>query len=341
MRLRRGAKAHDRSSGPSFCAEPQRAAASWPRAVGADRVRHGAPPRRPLPRAHRGYRRGPLPRGVRRRHLRGSRLARASPGRSRCCASRSTSPTTWTRRSGSRRRGCSTRALPRAARSRRRRCPVRVDPDGAPLYPGLHKGMPRAEIDGAPAQRRAVCAAPRHGSGRVGLARERLGGEPLTFTELDESGRPQVSKADAEQWGDAVILRKDVPASYHLAVVVDDARQGITHVTRGRDLFQATGLHRLLQVLLGLPRAALPASSAAGRCRGPQARQECRRHGAGGATRRRCIARRRAPHGRPGTRLVEKIQSNRLFCAGHGCSAAADLVSRRLTSAFRVWLALR
>ena len=50
-----------------------------------------------------------------------------------------------------------------------------------------------------------------------------------------------------------MILRKDVPASYHLAVVVDDARQGVTHVTRGRDLFQATGLHRLLQVLLGLP----------------------------------------------------------------------------------------
>jgi glutamyl-Q tRNA(Asp) synthetase len=44
-----------------------------------------------------------------------------------------------------------------------------------------------------------------------------------------------------------------VPASYHLAVVVDDARQGITHVTRGRDLYAATDLHRLLQVLLGLP----------------------------------------------------------------------------------------
>src|SRR5688572_33408845 len=56
-----------------------------------------------------------------------------------------------------------------------------------------------------------------------------------------------------ERWGDAVILRKDVPASYHLAVVVDDARQGITHVTRGRDLYAATDLHRLLQVLLGLP----------------------------------------------------------------------------------------
>ena len=72
----------------------------------------------------------------------------------------------------------------------------------------------------------------------LGVARERLGGVPLTFTELDESGRPHVRKADAEQWGDAVILRKDVPASYHLAVVVDDARQGVTHVTRGRDLFR-------------------------------------------------------------------------------------------------------
>jgi glutamyl-Q tRNA(Asp) synthetase len=50
-----------------------------------------------------------------------------------------------------------------------------------------------------------------------------------------------------------VILRKDVPASYHLAVVVDDARQGVTHVTRGRDLYAATDLQRLLQVLLGLP----------------------------------------------------------------------------------------
>jgi glutamyl-Q tRNA(Asp) synthetase len=63
----------------------------------------------------------------------------------------------------------------------------------------------------------------------------------------------QVIEAKPERWGDAVILRKDVPASYHLAVVVDDARQGVTHVTRGRDLYAATDLHRLLQVLLGLP----------------------------------------------------------------------------------------
>ena len=60
-------------------------------------------------------------------------------------------------------------------------------------------------------------------------------------------------EASPERWGDAVIVRKDVATSYHLAVVVDDAWQGVTHVTRGRDLYEATGLHRLLQVLLDLP----------------------------------------------------------------------------------------
>ena len=59
--------------------------------------------------------------------------------------------------------------------------------------------------------------------------------------------------ADPAPWGDAVILRKDTPTSYHLAVVVDDAAQGVTHVVRGADLEEATSLHRLLQELLGLP----------------------------------------------------------------------------------------
>lgn len=54
-------------------------------------------------------------------------------------------------------------------------------------------------------------------------------------------------------FGDVVLARKDTPASYHLAVVVDDALQGITLVTRGEDLLEATHLHRLLQALLGLP----------------------------------------------------------------------------------------
>jgi glutamyl-Q tRNA(Asp) synthetase len=53
--------------------------------------------------------------------------------------------------------------------------------------------------------------------------------------------------------GDVVLARKDVPASYHLAVVVDDALQGVTLVTRGEDLFHATHIQRLLQALLDLP----------------------------------------------------------------------------------------
>jgi glutamyl-Q tRNA(Asp) synthetase len=83
--------------------------------------------------------------------------------------------------------------------------------------------------------------------------REIGGGAPLTFTEFAADGTVDVRPADPARWGDAIIVRKDVPASYHLAVVVDDARQGITHVTRGRDLLAATDIHRLLQVLLGFP----------------------------------------------------------------------------------------
>ncbi|HBJ87841.1 MAG TPA: tRNA glutamyl-Q(34) synthetase GluQRS [Verrucomicrobiales bacterium] len=59
--------------------------------------------------------------------------------------------------------------------------------------------------------------------------------------------------AKPDVFGDVVLARKDTPASYHLAVVVDDALQGITLVTRGEDLLEATHLHRLLQELLGLP----------------------------------------------------------------------------------------
>ncbi|QKG71071.1 tRNA glutamyl-Q(34) synthetase GluQRS [Erythrobacter mangrovi] len=59
--------------------------------------------------------------------------------------------------------------------------------------------------------------------------------------------------ADPREAGDVVIVRKDAPASYHLAVTLDDAVDGITVVTRGQDLFPATSVHRLLQALLGLP----------------------------------------------------------------------------------------
>jgi len=59
--------------------------------------------------------------------------------------------------------------------------------------------------------------------------------------------------ARPERLGDVVLARKDAPVSYHLAVTVDDAAQGVTDVTRGRDLFESTHIHRLLQALLGLP----------------------------------------------------------------------------------------
>ncbi len=54
-------------------------------------------------------------------------------------------------------------------------------------------------------------------------------------------------------WGDVVLARKEVPTSYHLAVALDDALQGVTEVVRGQDLFWSTSIHRLLQALLGLP----------------------------------------------------------------------------------------
>jgi glutamyl-Q tRNA(Asp) synthetase len=72
---------------------------------------------------------------------------------------------------------------------------------------------------------------------------------PLTWE--DALTGPQV--VDLSALGDVVLLRKDLPASYHLAVTLDDAADGVTLVTRGADLFAATNVHRTLQALLGLP----------------------------------------------------------------------------------------
>jgi glutamyl-Q tRNA(Asp) synthetase len=84
---------------------------------------------------------------------------------------------------------------------------------------------------------------------------ERINGGPLTFTEEGTSTRGDkgLLAIEPELFGDVVIARKDVPTSYHLSVTVDDAIQGITLVTRGQDLFPATYIHRVLQVLLGFP----------------------------------------------------------------------------------------
>jgi len=84
-------------------------------------------------------------------------------------------------------------------------------------------------------------------------AERALGGfQDLTFVE-EGSGAPEVVQARPELGGDVVLARKDVGVAYHLAVVFDDALQGVTHVIRGEDLAEATHVQRLLQALLDLP----------------------------------------------------------------------------------------
>ncbi|HEX2256603.1 MAG TPA: tRNA glutamyl-Q(34) synthetase GluQRS [Afifellaceae bacterium] len=125
------------------------------------------------------------------------------------------------------------------------------DPDGAPLYPG-------PERDWSVSRRRAEMAGGRDFALRLDMARAAEGSTPLAWTEIDPFGAPVpvAHEADPAAWGDVVLARKETPASYHLSVTVDDAFQGIGWVARGLDLQPATGVHRLLQHLLGLPEPA-------------------------------------------------------------------------------------
>ena len=120
------------------------------------------------------------------------------------------------------------------------------DPDGAPLYPGTCRGL-----DPAVAADRLARGDPH--TWRLAMdAALRRASPPYAYVAFDGADARQVS-ADPARWGDAVIARRDIPTSYHLAVVHDDAVEGITHVVRGRDLEAATDLHVLLQKLLGFP----------------------------------------------------------------------------------------
>ena len=114
------------------------------------------------------------------------------------------------------------------------------DPDGAPFPPpedreGARVGEPMAlRLD-------------------MGAALARLPALDWREVGAGPAGETGVVAADPAAWGDPVLARKETPSSYHLAVVVDDAAQGVTHVVRGRDLFHATSVHRVLQTLLELP----------------------------------------------------------------------------------------
>ena len=107
-------------------------------------------------------------------------------------------------------------------------------PDG-PLYPGTCHNR-RVDLDGPVAW-------------RIDMAKAIALTGPLEWTDTI-AGRQRATPAI---FGDAVLVRKDAPASYHLAATLDDAADGVTCVTRGMDLFAASHLHRLLQALLGLP----------------------------------------------------------------------------------------
>jgi len=116
-------------------------------------------------------------------------------------------------------------------------------PDGAPLYPGTCRGLSADE-------RAARIADGERYALRVDMRRALdTVSHRLIFHELDEGA----IECHPEQFGDAVLARKEAPASYHLCVAHDDALQGVTLVTRGKDLKPATHLHRLLQTLMDWP----------------------------------------------------------------------------------------
>jgi len=116
-------------------------------------------------------------------------------------------------------------------------------PDGAPVYPGTCRGRRMAEAGPGEAIRIDMARAVR----LLSLAAFEETGPARAGRHLPDPGR-LVSEA-----GDVVLARRDIGISYHLAVVVDDAAEGITEVVRGEDLFAATFVHVVLQAALGLP----------------------------------------------------------------------------------------
>jgi glutamyl-Q tRNA(Asp) synthetase len=120
------------------------------------------------------------------------------------------------------------------------------DPDGTPLYPSSVRELSKTE------RQRKIESGESH-TLRLDLptALERIK-EPLVWTESGEGETREIA-GRPEHWGDVILGRKETPASYHLACVLDDALQGVTHVVRGLDLYEATSIHRLLQEILGLP----------------------------------------------------------------------------------------
>ncbi len=122
------------------------------------------------------------------------------------------------------------------------------DPDGVPIYPGRARKLSAAERT-----RRRAAGEPFALRLAMDAAVARAGALRWTETGAGPHGQAGIVTAAPQLWGDVVLARKETPTSYHLAAVLDDALQGVTDVVRGQDLFWTTSIHRLLQVLLGLP----------------------------------------------------------------------------------------
>jgi glutamyl-Q tRNA(Asp) synthetase len=157
-------------------------------------------------------------------------------------------------------------------------------PDG-PVYPGIcrelgeDEGARRLEqephawrLDMAMATTLVSCPLPLFATEKGPRLSRKPETNPLSWTDNDRE-----IPATPEIFGDVVLARKDAPTSYHLAVTVDDAAQGITDIVRGRDLFPATHIHRLLQALLDLP---VPAYHHHDLLLGADGRRLAKRHGA-------------------------------------------------------------
>jgi glutamyl-Q tRNA(Asp) synthetase len=137
-------------------------------------------------------------------------------------------------------------AIARLVAARETHAPWPRDPDGAPLYPGHARALP-------PSERRRRLEAGDPYALRLDMAAAIARTGALSWGETGAESEAGSVAAAPQMWGDVVLARKETPTSYHLAVVVDDARQGVTHVVRGQDLFWSTSVHRVLQALLDLP----------------------------------------------------------------------------------------
>jgi len=122
------------------------------------------------------------------------------------------------------------------------------DPDGVPVYPGTARQMTEQDRQARIGRGDAYAV-------RLDMEKavEWTGALHWTETGAGPSGERGAIPAEPQAWGDVIIGRKDAPTSYHLAVVIDDALQGVTHVVRGQDLFWSTSVHRVLQALLDRP----------------------------------------------------------------------------------------